>query len=106
MAKFATYYFRYNHELGPFEWEKRHEHLASLFESNDSIIFGEDVPSEEQQNNDIPYAKAFNHLVYHLKCNPNIIVMQFANSIDIPVESKFEQTREALCQGRLLPGGL
>lgn len=92
MARFATYYFRYNHELGPYEWEKRQEHLASLFESNDSIIFGEGVPSEEQQKNDIPYAKVFNHRVYHLKCNPNIIVMQFANSIDIPVESKFEQT--------------
>lgn len=30
MARFATYYFRYNHELGPFEWEKRQEHLACL----------------------------------------------------------------------------
>ena len=63
-----------------------------MFERNDSIIFGEGVPSEEQQKNGIPYAKVFNHRVYHLKCNPNIIVMQFANSIDIPVENKFEQT--------------
>ena len=92
MAKFATYYFRYNHDFGPREWEKRQEHLASLFERNDSIIFGEGVPSDKQRENGIPYAKVFNHRVYHLKCNSNIIVMQFANSIDIPVESKFEQT--------------
>lgn len=92
MAKFATYYFRYNHDFAPREWEKRQEHLASLFERNDSIIFGEGVPSDEQRENGIPYAKVFNHRVYHLKCNSNIVVMQFANSIDIPVENKFEQT--------------
>lgn len=92
MAKFATYYFRYKHELGPYEWEKRQEHLAYLFESNDNIVFGEGVPSDDQQKNGIPYDKVFNHRVYHLKCNPNIIVMQFANSIDIPVENKFEQS--------------
>ena len=49
MAKFATYYFRYNHDFGPREWEKRQEHLASLFERNDSIIFGEGVPSDKQR---------------------------------------------------------
>lgn len=92
MARFATYYFRYDHELGPYEWEKRQEHLAALFDKDDCITFGDGEPSEEQKRNHIPYAKVFNHRVYHLKINRNIFVMQFANSIDIPVESKFEQT--------------
>lgn len=91
MAKFATYYFRYRNEWGGHEWEQRQQHLATLFETNDSIVFGEGVPSNEQQKEGAQYAKVFNHRIYHLKCNPNIIVMQFANSIDVPVENKFEQ---------------
>lgn len=94
MARFATYYLRYKKEplVGPYEWEKRQEHLASLFDNDNSIVFGEGQLSDKQCEDGIPYAKVFNHRVYHLKCNSNIIVMQFANSIDIPVESKFEQT--------------
>lgn len=92
MAKFATYYFKYEHEMAPYDWENRQQHLAALFEKDSSITFGEGSPSEEQQKKGIPYAKIFNHRVYHMKCNPDIIIMQFANSIDIPVESKFEHT--------------
>ncbi len=93
MAKFATYFFRYSQDdmFPPRQWENRQQHLAALFEKDDSILFGEGLPSDEQTKEGIPYAKVFNHRVYHLKCNRNIIVMQFANSIDIPVESKFEQ---------------
>ena len=28
MAKFASYYFKYNRELAPHEWEDRQKHLA------------------------------------------------------------------------------
>ena len=92
MARFATYYIRYNEELAPYDWEDRQEHLSALFSQDNSITFGEGVPSDEQKKNGFHYAKIFNHRVYHLKCNPRIIVMQFANSIDIPLESKFEQS--------------
>ena len=93
MVKFATYFFRYSQAdlFPPREWENRQQHLAALFEKDDSILFGDGLPSDEQTKEGIPYAKVYNHRVYHLKSNRNIIVMQFANSIDIPVESKFEQ---------------
>lgn len=91
MARFATYYLRYSKELCH-NWEDRQQHLAELFAENSKITFGEGNPSAEQKKEGIPYAKIYNHRVYHLHSNQNIIVMQFANSIDIAVESKFEQT--------------
>ena len=91
MTKFAKYYLRYNQEFAPHEWENRQEHLATLFEEDNSIVFGEGEPSEEQQARGETFARVFNHRVYHLKCNPNIIVMQLANSIDTPMETNFEQ---------------
>lgn len=92
MARFAKYYFRYKHCFAPYDWEKRQSHLAELFEKDDNITFGEGSPTEEQQQANIPYAKVFNHRIYHLECNPNIIVMQFANSIDIPMEINYEKS--------------
>lgn len=92
MAKFAKYYIRYKHSFAPYDWENRQDHLAALFEKDDSIAFGEGCPSEEQQLSGIPYARVFNHRVYHLECNPSIIVMQFANSIDIPMEINYEKS--------------
>ena len=92
MAKFAEYYIRYKHDLAPFYWEERQDHLGKLFAQDENIVFGEGTPSEEQKQLDIPYARIFNHRVYHLKCNSNIIVMQFANSIDVPMEINYEKT--------------
>ena len=91
MSRFAQYYIKYHHDFAPYDWEDRQKHLAALFENDESIEFGEGAPSEEQKAKGIRYAKTFNHRVYHLQNNPNIIVMQFANSIDIPVEIAYEQ---------------
>lgn len=68
----------------------RQSHLAALFAEDSTIVFGEGDPSEEQQQEGIPYAKVFNHRVYHLEINPNIILMQLANSFDISVEIHYE----------------
>lgn len=92
MTKLADFYIKYKHDFAPYDWENRQSHLAALFTSDYGIIFGEGEPSEEQQEQGIPYAKIFNHRVYHLESNPNIIVMQFANSIDIPVEIHYENS--------------
>lgn len=89
MARFAQYYIRYDYDFSPYEWEKRQEHLGALFEKDESITFGVGEPTEEQRKNGEKFAKTFNHRVYHLQNNPSIIVMQFANSIDIPVEKNF-----------------
>ncbi len=90
MAKFAKYWLRYDYDFSPHSWEDRQQHLADLFKDSDSIVFGEGEPSEEQKKEGIPYAKVFNHRIYHLRCNPNIIIMQLANNIDIPMETNFE----------------
>lgn len=81
MAKFAQFYIKYKHELAPYHWEDRQQHLGHLFDADTSIDFllGE---GEAQ--------KVFNHRVYHLQSAPDIIVMQFANSIDIPIEKHYE----------------
>lgn len=91
MAKFATYYFQFIHELAPHEWEDRQKHLAALFAEDSDIVFGEGTPTEEQQAQGLPYNRVYDHRVYHLKCNPDIILMQIANSIDVPLENNFEQ---------------
>lgn len=49
MAKFATYYFKYNHEFAPYEWGNRQKHLAALFAEDSNIVFGEGEPTEEQR---------------------------------------------------------
>lgn len=90
MAQFADYYIRYKYDFAPYEWENRQSHLAALFAEDSTIVFGEGDPSEEQQQEGIPYAKVFNHRVYHLEINPNIILMQLANSFDISVEIHYE----------------
>lgn len=77
--------------MGPHRWEERQEHLARLFADDSCISFGEGASSVEQKEKDLGHARRFNHRVYHLTCCPQVIVMQFANSIDVPVESKFEQ---------------
>lgn len=92
MARFADYYIRYKYEFAPHCWEDRQKHLVALFAEDDGVVFGEGEPSEEQQEQGIPYAKVYNHRVYHLESNPDIIVMQFANSIDIPVEIHYEDS--------------
>lgn len=89
MARFAQYYIKYHHEWAPHEWEKRQQHLGALFERDESITFGVGEPSEQQKAKGELYAKTYKHRVYHLQNNPAIIVMQFANSIDIPVEKNF-----------------
>ncbi len=70
MAQFADYYIRYKYDFAPYEWENRQSHLAALFAEDSTIVFGEGDPSEEQQQEGIPYAKVFNHRVYHLEINP------------------------------------
>lgn len=92
MAKFATYYLKYNHEFAPHDWEDRQKHLAALFAEDSNIVFGEGTPTEAQQAQGLPYNRVFEHRVYHLKCNPDIILVQIANSIDVPLENNFEQT--------------
>jgi len=86
MSRFAQYYIKYHHDFAPYDWEDRQKHLGALFAKDESICFGVGEPSEEQKAKGEAYAKTYNHRVYHLQNNPNIIVMQFANSIDIPVE--------------------
>lgn len=90
MSRFAQYYIKYHHEFAPYDWENRQKHLGALFEKDESIVFGVGEPSEEQKAKGEVYAKTYNHRVYHLANNPNIIVMQFANSIDIPVEIAYQ----------------
>ncbi|MGN0258395.1 MAG: hypothetical protein ACI4CA_08510 [Bacteroides sp.] len=90
MARFAQYYIKYLNSFGAYDWELRQQHLGALFERDDSIAFGEGEPSEAQQAKGEHFAKTYNHRVYHLKNNPNIIVMQFANNIDIPVEREYK----------------
>ena len=83
MSSFAQYYIRYLHEFAPYDWEKRQEYLAAFFEADDSIEFA--IGEGDKR-------KVFNHRVYHLQNNPRIVIMQFANSIDIPVEIAYEHT--------------
>lgn len=91
MAKFAKYYIRYKGTFGPYDWENRQKHLAALFEKDNSIDFGEGTPSEKQRQQNVAYAKTYNHRIYHLECNPSIIVIQLANSIDTPMEINYER---------------
>ncbi len=81
MARFAQFYIKYTHDLGPYGWESRQQHLAHLFETDNSIDF---VQGEGDAR------KIYNHRVYHLQTAPDIIVMQLANSIDIPIEKHYE----------------
>lgn len=84
MAKFSHYYIKYKYDFAPHEWEKRQQHLGALFESNESIEFSLGEGEER---------KVYKHQVYHLNCAPQIIVMRFANNIDIPVERNFQPAK-------------
>lgn len=81
MSRFAQYYSRFKHDAGAYDWEKRQLHLGTFFIEDDSIEF---FLGEEE------HRKVYKHRVYHLNCAPDIIVMRFANDIDIPVERDFE----------------
>lgn len=81
MARFAHYYIKYKHSLAPYNWSERQKHMSALFEKDDSITF---FTGEEDTR------KVYKHRVYHLACAPDIIVMRFANNIDIPVEHDFQ----------------
>lgn len=81
MSQFAQYYFKFKHDLAPHDWTQRQHHLATLFETEECIEFS---LGENEKH------KIYKHKVYHLNCAPDIIVMRFANNIDIPVEQNFE----------------
>lgn len=81
MSRFAQYYVRFKHDFAPHGWEQRQDHLALLFEKDDSVEFFLGEGDER---------KVYKHRVYHLSTNHNITVMRFANDIDIPVERDFE----------------
>lgn len=84
MAQFAHYYIKYKHDFAPYDWEKRQQHLGALFEKDESIEFSLGEGEER---------KVYKHQVYHLNCAPQIIVMRFANDIDIPVERDFQPAK-------------
>ena len=81
MSRFAHYYIKYKHDFGPHEWDDRQRHLDALFETDESIGF---VVGEDEKK------KVYKHRVYRLKAAPGIIVMRFANDIDLPVERDFK----------------
>lgn len=83
MAKFAQYYIKYHNEPGSYDWDDRQKQLSHYFEKDDSIEFSSGDEGKGK--------KIYNHRVYHLACNPDIIVMQFANSIDIPIEKNYQE---------------
>lgn len=78
MARFAQYYLEYNFEFAPHGWEDRQKHLGELFAKDDSIVFYNDE------------GKECKHRVYHLECNPEIILMRFANHKELPIEKDFK----------------
>ena len=84
MSKFAKYFLKYKHSSSmfpPTDWENRQQHLAALLAEDDSIAFTEGKGES---------LKTYNHRVYHLQATPNIIIMQFANSINLPIEKNYE----------------
>lgn len=80
MAQFARYFIKYKHDFAPYDWENRQQHLGALFEKNESIVFSSGEGEEQ---------KIYKHQVYHLNCAPQIVVMRFANDIDLDVERDF-----------------
>ena len=81
MSRFAQYYAKYKHDAGCYDWEQRQSAFGALFENDESIEF---YMGEAETR------KVYKHRVYHLNTAPGIIVMRFANDIDIPVERDFE----------------
>lgn len=81
MSIFAQYFIKYKHELGCYDWDLRQQHLGAFFENDESIDFYMGEGADR---------KIYKHRVYHLSIAPNIVVMRFANNIDIPVERDFE----------------
>lgn len=88
MAQFAHYYIKYKHDLAPFEWERRQEHLAALFDENGNVEFFSGEGEER---------KVYKHKVYHLNNAPQIIVMRFANDIRILIELDFQPDTASIC---------
>lgn len=88
-VKFATYYLKFKQDLACEGWENRESDFGALFEQDDSIVLGEEWPSPIMSETEANPQRVFNHRVYHLRCNPLITVMQLANNIDTPFESKF-----------------
>lgn len=88
-VKFATYYLKFKQDLACEGWENRESDFGALFEQDDSIVLGEEWPSPIMSETEASPQRVFNHRVYHLRCNPLITVMQFANNIDTSFESKF-----------------
>lgn len=83
MAKIAQYFLEYQDRYQPdlFEarqWDNRQSLLGKLFEEDGNIEFK-------------VADKVYHHRTYHLKSNPNIIVMRFANVKDIIVEHDFKE---------------
>ena len=87
-VKFATYYLKFKQDLACEGWENRESDFGALFEQDDSIVLGEEWPSPIMSETEASPQRVFNHRVYHLRCNPLITVMQFANNIDTSFESK------------------
>lgn len=81
MAQFARYFIKYKHDFAPYDWENRQQHLGALFEKNESIEFSSGEGDGQ---------KIYKHQVYHLNCAPQIVVMRFANDIDLDVERDFK----------------
>lgn len=81
MSRFAQYYIKFKYEAGCYDWEQRQQHLDSLFETDGSIEFFLGEGNER---------KVYKHKVYRLTSVPGIIVMRFANNLDIPIERDFE----------------
>lgn len=83
MAKIAQYFLEYQDHYQPdlFEqrqWDNRQSLLGKLLEEDGNIEFrvGD---------------KVYHHKIYHMQCNPNIILMRFANVKDIIVEHDFKE---------------
>mgnify|MGYP007031468080 CR=1 FL=1 len=86
-VKFATYYLKFKHDLACEGWENRESDFGALFAQDDSIVLGEEWPSSIMSETEASPQRAFNHRVYHLRCNPLITVMQLANNIGTSFES-------------------
>jgi len=96
MARFSRYYICFEKNLSSdHQWDDRQKRLASLFEKNDSIIFEQKAETKKVKDGETikiiqTKHKIFNHEVYHLNINKNIIVMRFANDNEIDVEIGFK----------------
>ena len=84
MAKFAQYYLKYDlsHMFAFENKDERQKLFGALFETNESIEFY----TGEGENK-----KVYNHKVYHLSLNKDVIIMRFANNKNKIVEQNFKE---------------